>query len=111
MFKPEYLTRQSDLIPKEVLGKRIVIVGAGAVGSFTALMLSKMGFGNLHVYDFDTIETENMNCQFYRIEDINKPKADAIKDLIMSFSGIEISTYNKKIANLYRSICQNPPQR
>jgi len=96
-FTPEMLTRQLELIPDEALAKSITIVGAGAVGSFTALALAKMGYHNLDVYDFDVVDTENMNCQFFRISDIGKPKVEALQDLIQDFIGVEIQINNKRI--------------
>lgn len=91
-----HLTRFADLIPIEVMGEPITIVGAGAIGSFTALCLAKMGFGNITVYDFDKIEIENIGVQFYRFSDIGKPKVDALKDLLKDFTGIEIIAKNEK---------------
>lgn len=93
----KYLTRQLDLIPTDKLGLSISIVGAGAVGSFTALSLAKMGFHNITVYDFDTIDPENMNCQFYRHSDIGKKKVVALQELIKDFTGFEIKVHDKKV--------------
>lgn len=87
---PEHLTRQSTLIPFEVLSKPITIVGAGAIGSVTALTLAKMGFSHLTVWDPDTVAIENMNCQFYRFGDIGKTKVEALSDLIYEFTHVEI---------------------
>ena len=96
-FKRTYLTRQAEIIPAEKQGLSIVVVGAGAIGSFTALALAKMGYGNITVYDFDTIDDENMNCQFYRTSDIGKKKAVAIKELVYDFTGFEIKTFDAKV--------------
>lgn len=84
------LTRQLDLLPLDKLDQKITIIGAGAVGSFTALTVAKMGFCNIEVWDYDKIEIENMNCQFYRTEDIGKFKVEALKELVESFTDIEI---------------------
>lgn len=100
MFKIEYLTRQLDLIPVEKLGIGISIVGAGAVGSFTALSLSKMGFNNITVYDYDVIDNENMNCQFYRTSDVERKKVDALYDLVYDFTGQKITVYDKQLGPL-----------
>lgn len=89
-----HLTRQMDLIPLEVLDTPINIIGAGAIGSFTALSLAKMGFNNITSIDFDQIDVENMNCQFFRFKDIGKLKVDALKELIKDFTNIEITTIN-----------------
>lgn len=93
-LKAEHLTRQIDLIPLKVLGEKITIIGAGAIGSFTALGLAKMGFGNLTVMDFDKVDTVNMNSQFYRFQDIGKPKVQALFDIIKDFANIQITAVN-----------------
>ncbi|NVM46732.1 MAG: ThiF family adenylyltransferase [Candidatus Lokiarchaeota archaeon] len=92
--KNQHLTRQLDLIPLAILDTPINLIGAGAIGSFTALALAKMGFTNITAIDFDTIDVENMNCQFYRFKDIGKPKVQALQELIEDFTGIEINAVN-----------------
>lgn len=94
-FKPSenaHLTRQMDLIPLTCLDKKINIIGAGAIGSFTALSLAKMGFKDITVFDDDTIDVENMNCQFFRHSDIGKPKVVALQELVKDFTNITIET-------------------
>jgi molybdopterin/thiamine biosynthesis adenylyltransferase len=93
ILKNTHLTRQADLIPCEVLGEKITIIGAGAIGSWTALALAKMGFGDITVYDHDTIEMENMNSQFYPRRDVGRLKVDALADLVRDFTGTSI--YNR----------------
>jgi molybdopterin/thiamine biosynthesis adenylyltransferase len=91
----EHLTRQLDILPIKCLDKRITIIGAGAIGSFTALSLAKMGFEDITVYDFDKIEIENMNCQFYRRSDVGKLKVEALADLVESFTDVRINAVNQ----------------
>ena len=92
----DHLTRQLDLLPVELLGKKIVVIGAGAIGSFTVLNLVKMGFYNVTVHDMDVVSVENMNCQWYRHSDIGKPKVVALREIIQDFTGTEISIVNKR---------------
>ena len=92
-----HLTRQADIIPTTQAAQLpITIIGAGAIGSWTALTLAKSGFTNLTVYDFDTVSIENMSSQGYRFADIGKPKVDALADIIAMFTGITIKTVNAK---------------
>ena len=92
----KHLTRQLDLIPVDVLGEKITVVGAGATGSIVTFALAKMGFGDITVFDFDTIEEENMSAQFYRFQDITKPKVFALRDLIADFSKTVIEARNER---------------
>ncbi len=91
----EHLTRQMDLIPMEKLNQPIVVIGCGAIGSFTVLALTKMGFENITVYDFDEVSVENMNCQWYRFGDIGQPKALALQSLVEDFTKIRIKAHNE----------------
>lgn len=92
----EHLTRQIDLIPVATLGLPIKIIGAGAIGSFVALQLAKMGFEDITVWDHDTVDTVNMNCQFYRFKDIGKPKVIALQQLIEDFTNVKIKACHGK---------------
>jgi hypothetical protein len=89
-FENEHLTRQMDLIPSQVLGEQIHIIGAGAIGSWTTLALAKMGFAKITVFDHDAVDMVNMNSQFYGLEDINFPKAGALRDRILDMTGTQI---------------------
>ena len=86
----DHLTRQLDLIPLMALNRKITVIGAGAIGSFTVLNLVKMGFTDVTVYDFDSVSIENMNCQWYRKKDIGKPKVLALKEIILDFTDVPI---------------------
>jgi molybdopterin/thiamine biosynthesis adenylyltransferase len=92
----EHLTRQLDLIPMDVLGEEITIIGAGAIGSWVTLSLAKMGFGNIRVYDHDTISIENMNCQFYPMNAIGESKVETLCNLVADFTNIDITPLNQK---------------
>jgi hypothetical protein len=78
------------------MGVPVVVIGAGATGSFTALTLAKMGVRNITVYDFDTVEEHNLPNQFYRLCDIGKPKVIALQEIIEQFEGILITVKNEK---------------
>ena len=89
--------RQLGLFDPSKFSGNVTIVGAGSVGSFVALTLAKMGIRNIRVIDFDTVESHNLPNQFYRIDDISKPKVEALKQIITDFSGTVIDVVNKKV--------------
>lgn len=95
----EHLTRQLDILHPDKMNVPITIVGAGAIGSITAVSLAKMGFELIQVFDFDRIEIENMNCQFYRFSDIGKLKVEALKELVHDFTGVSINAVNEPYVN------------
>ena len=62
---------------------KIGIVGLGSVGSFVAEQLSRMGFENLTLIDFDIIKLHNLDRTLSaKKEDIGRLKVSVIKGLI-----------------------------
>lgn len=92
-LKHDHLTRQLGLIPVDTLELPVTIIGCGAIGSFAALSLAKMGFTNLTLWDMDEVSVENMSCQFYRFADIGTNKALALKALIKDFTNVDVQAY------------------
>jgi hypothetical protein len=90
--------RQLDLFSPEKFGdKEVHVVGAGATGSYVAYLLAKMGVRNLHVWDFDDVETHNLPNQIYRLKDVGRPKVDALREIISDATGIEITAHNEAV--------------
>ena len=89
--------RSFDILASDVLVKRVHIVGAGAVGSFTALTLAKMGFSDITVYDFDDVEPENVGCQLYGPWHRGVAKVEALFDIVKSLTGTEIKALKTKL--------------
>ncbi len=89
--------RQLDLIDIDKLqSTEFTIIGAGALGSFTAITLAKMGGEKIKVFDDDKVEVHNLPMQFYRQEDLGKYKVEALHDIIKQFEGVEIEAINTK---------------
>ena len=62
---------------------KIGIVGLGSVGSFVAEQLSRMGFENLSLIDFDIIKVHNLDRTLSATrEDVGRLKVSVINDLI-----------------------------
>ena len=78
-------SKQSTLIDSNKVNNRINVLGCGATGSWVVLFLLKMGFKNIHVYDFDVIEEHNIPNQLFRETDINKPKVEAMLEIYKEF--------------------------
>lgn len=78
--------------PSRYQDKRVLIVGTGAVGSFTALSLAKMGINNITVYDDDTIESHNLPNQFYPMDSIGNSKVNTLREMIALFTNGQILT-------------------
>lgn len=80
-------TRQLGILdPKKMKKQKITVVGSGAVGSFSALSLAKMGTPVINVYDNDGVTEHNLPNQFYRKQDTRKYKVLALKEILGDFS-------------------------
>jgi ThiF family len=97
MIIPDYW-RQLDLVTPDELKLPITLVGAGGIGSPTALALAKMGCSHLTVYDPDLVEPHNLPNQFYRLEDSARPKVEALRELIWAFTGLEIVSIQETVS-------------
>lgn len=89
--------RQLGIVTPKELDFPILLIGAGGIGSWTALALIKIGCSNLTVVDHDTVGEENIPSQFYKPEQIGQPKAEALAQNIKELTGTEITPIVSKV--------------
>lgn len=65
---------------------RVLVVGAGSVGSNAAEMLVRSGVRRLTVVDFDTVEPANLSRTVYTGDDLGRPKTDALRDRLSAIA-------------------------
>ena len=56
------------------------IAGAGGLGSNCAMHLVRSGFRRFVIADFDAVEPSNLNRQAYRLDQVGRPKVDALAE-------------------------------
>lgn len=83
--------RHMELFDPYAFTKKVVVIGAGATGSWLVLMLAKLGIQDITVYDFDVIEEHNIPNQLYGIEDIGKLKVEALAHFVEQQTGTVIN--------------------
>lgn len=70
---------------------KIGIAGAGGIGSNVAMLLARAGAESLVVVDFDKIEIQNLNRQFFFADQVGMPKVEALaQNLLRINPDIEI---------------------
>ncbi|HNV61446.1 MAG TPA: ThiF family adenylyltransferase [Candidatus Cloacimonas acidaminovorans] len=92
----ERYKRQLDIVNPELLGLPIHIIGCGGIGSWTALVLAKMGCNNISVYDDDIVEDHNVASQFFKESQLEMKKVDALSENVLEQSGIRLSRHENK---------------
>jgi molybdopterin/thiamine biosynthesis adenylyltransferase/rhodanese-related sulfurtransferase len=67
----------------KLLNAKVLIVGAGGLGSPAALYLAATGVGNIGVIDFDHVDLSNLNRQIiHGTDDVDRYKVDSAKAAI-----------------------------
>ena len=92
----ERLYRGADALAK-LAARRIVLCGAGALGSLLADNLTRQGIRQLTVIDDDRIEQHNVGTQLYGLDDIGAYKTDALRAHIFRATGVEIKTVRQRL--------------
>ena len=82
LFTDEINDRQKSLLG-DYSCYTAVVAGLGGIGSWVALDLALMGLGTIILFDDDVIETSNLNRTLFKLNQIGKPKTEAVRDLIM----------------------------
>lgn len=68
---------------KKLLKAKVLLVGAGGLGSPTAMYLAAAGVGTLGIVEFDTVDLSNLQRQLlHRTQDVGRPKIDSAQDTI-----------------------------
>src|SRR6476646_2754288 len=64
-------------------GSRVLLIGAGGLGSPLALYLAAAGVGTLGLVDFDVVDITNLQRQvLHGTKDVGRPKLDSAKERI-----------------------------
>lgn len=64
---------------EKIASSRVVVVGAGALGSYSVHYLHKLGVEKIRVIDCDTVEPSDIPRTIYSIEDVGYHKVDALE--------------------------------
>jgi molybdopterin/thiamine biosynthesis adenylyltransferase/rhodanese-related sulfurtransferase len=80
---------------------RVLVVGAGGLGSPVALYLAAAGVGQLGLVDFDAVDITNLQRQLlHGTSDIGRPKVDSARDRLHDVNpNVDIELYPARLSS------------
>ena len=109
-LSPEKRTRYSRhlLIPEigeegqlRLLDSKILLIGAGGLGSPASLYLAAAGIGTLGIVDADIVDETNLQRQIaHSLDTLGTPKVDSAKRAIEALNpDVEVVTYRERLTS------------
>ncbi len=109
-LSPEKRTRYSRhlLIPEigeegqlKLLDSRILLIGAGGLGSPASLYLAAAGIGRLGIVDADIVDETNLQRQIaHSLDTLGQPKVDSAKRSIEALNpDVDVVTYRERLTS------------
>ncbi len=72
---------------RALLGAKALIIGAGGLGSPSAIYLSLAGVGTVGIVDFDVVELSNLQRQIlHQNKDVGRKKVDSARETLESYN-------------------------
>src|SRR5207247_9992473 len=85
----------------KLLASRILLVGAGGLGSPASLYLAAAGVGRLGIVDADVVDASNLQRQIvHSTEALGEPKVDSARRAIEALNpDVEVVTYRERLTS------------
>jgi molybdopterin/thiamine biosynthesis adenylyltransferase/rhodanese-related sulfurtransferase len=83
-----------------LLGSRVLVVGAGGLGSPAAIYLAAAGVGTLGIVDFDVVDATNLQRQvLHSIDRIGRAKVESARDTLTALNpDVKVEPYMERIS-------------
>jgi sulfur carrier protein ThiS adenylyltransferase len=79
-FENDFFLKRDPAVLAALRKSTVGIAGAGGLGSNVAVALARSAVGRLIIADFDMVEVPDLNRQYYFIDQIGKPKVEALAE-------------------------------
>src|SRR5438552_10275536 len=85
---------------EKLVNAKMLLIGAGGLGSPLGLYLAAAGVGTLGLVDFDLVDFSNLQRQIiHGTEDVGRPKVESARDRIKSVNPeVKVVTYQTRIS-------------
>lgn len=100
----------SDEGQQKLLNSKVLVAGAGGLGSTVLANLSSVGIGTIGIIDNDILELSNLNRQYiHKYSNIGKIKVDSAKSWLNEFNpNVNVKTYQIRLDDAnYEDIVKN----
>lgn len=77
------------------MGKKVVVVGVGALGSHVVLLLRNSA--QIKIVDFDSVEQKNVLSQFHTKSSVGKAKATSLQQTMNFLFGTKVTIIGNKL--------------
>jgi len=86
---------------RKLLESRVLIVGAGGLGSPVAVYLALAGVGTIGLVDFDEVDISNLQRQIlHHHADVGRPKVQSAVDTLKSYNpGVNVETHETPLTS------------
>ena len=86
---------------EKLLAAKVLMIGAGGLGSPCALYLASAGIGRIGIVDSDKVELNNLQRQvLHSTPNVGKPKAESAKERINAINtDVEVVTHNVRVTS------------
>lgn len=95
-LRPDQVTRYSRHIimpqvgpvgQRKLMAAKVLIIGAGGLGSPVALYLALAGVGTIGLVDFDVVDLSNLQRQIlHQNDDIGRPKVESARETLNAYN-------------------------
>jgi len=86
---------------RQLLAAKVLLIGAGGLGSPAALYLAAAGVGRIGIVDYDTVDLSNLHRQIiHGHANIGKAKVDSVRERLKDVNpDVEVVTFNEPITS------------
>src|SRR5215468_3858594 len=86
---------------KKLKTAKVLVIGAGGLGSPALLYLAAAGVGTIGIVDFDVVDDSNLQRQvLFGVNEIGQPKVEAAKNRLKALNPyIEIKLHNTQLTS------------
>jgi molybdopterin/thiamine biosynthesis adenylyltransferase/rhodanese-related sulfurtransferase/molybdopterin converting factor small subunit len=86
---------------KKLRASKVLLIGAGGLGSPAALYLAAAGVGEIGLVDFDRVDASNLQRQIqYSTSDVGRPKLEAATERLTALNpGVHVTPHEERLTS------------